>query len=145
MKTEKLEKLKRHLRKIISTVEAPNTDLECPAGLDADGKKAWEVIVKLLIDLEQTKTGGCKAFHTPKEWAKREEYGEDSVLIVCHDGGDLSYVFNVDKGGASLFDKMTKVLNKSGFYPEPCTSWYTAIYGNPVLPRKRKFKGKFSS
>lgn len=144
MKTEKLEKLKRHLRKIISTVEAPNTDLECPTGLDVDGKKAWEVIVQLLIDLEYTHTGGCKAFHAPKEWA-REEYGKDSVLIVCHDGGDLSCIFNIDKGGVAPFNKMTKVLNKSDFYPEQCTSWYTAIYKNPEItePRKRKFKGKF--
>lgn len=73
--------------------------------------------------------GGCKAFYTPEEWKERgEDYVTDAVLIVCHDGGDLAPLFNWDYCAYELREKMDEVLKKLGFFPEQCTSWYSAIY-----------------
>lgn len=73
--------------------------------------------------------GGCKAFYTPDEWkARKEKYGTDSVLIVVHDGGDLAHYFNYDYQAYKSIEAMDKALDSLGFYAEPCTTWYTAIY-----------------
>lgn len=73
--------------------------------------------------------GGCRAFYTPEEWLEREEkYGTSSVLIVCHDGGDMAAFFNPDYEAYGWMDVMQKALQKEGFMAEQCTSWYTAVY-----------------
>lgn len=106
-----------------------NPDLAIPNGLTAQGKKAAHAILNLLERQDSTYTGGCKAFYSPKEWRERgEAYGTDSVLIVVHDGGDLAYRFNYDHGCFGLVNEMAGALNEVGFYAEPCTSWYSAIY-----------------
>lgn len=70
-------------------------------------------------------SGGCRAFYTPDEWKdKGEEYGLNSVLIVVHDGGDLSPVFGIDGDPRDVWQALTA----KGFWFEPCTCWYSAIY-----------------
>ena len=73
--------------------------------------------------------GGCSAFFTPEEWIERDElYGRDSALVVVHDGGDLRAFFNLDVMEYTLYDKMTKALDKIGYRFDQCTGWYSAIY-----------------
>jgi hypothetical protein len=73
--------------------------------------------------------GGCRAFYTPEEWMERgEQYGLSSVLIICHDGGDMAPFFNSDYEAYGWMEVMDNALRKEGFWAEPCTSWYTAVY-----------------
>ena len=74
-------------------------------------------------------TGGCRAFYTAQEWAARgERYGTRAELVVVHDGGDLALFFNPDRGGWESTEAMNTALMQMGYYAEPCTGWYTAIY-----------------
>jgi len=73
--------------------------------------------------------GGCKAFYSPKQWKERgEEYGTNSVLVLVHDGGDLSPFCNYDYGCPGLVEGLRLVLEKEGLYIECCTGWYSAVY-----------------
>lgn len=74
--------------------------------------------------------GGCRAFYSQKEWKERgESYGSGSVLILCHDGGDLAPLCNWDYECYESMDKFKVFLKeKHGVYAEQCTSWYTAVY-----------------
>ena len=108
---------------------ANNSDLAEPANLSPEGKKAYKAIMAFLNDRAMTFTGGCKAFYSPQEWQERgEQYGEGSELIVVHDGGDLSYLFNLDHGYYILAESMNNAIEKTGCYPEGMTCWATAIY-----------------
>lgn len=96
--------------------------LAIPPGLGPEEISA----VKLIADyaLNNGGTGGCKAFYSPKEWRKRgEKYGRDSAFIVVHDGGALSSYNSVD-----WVDVLLPHLRELGFFAEPCTCWYTAVY-----------------
>lgn len=80
-----------------------------------------------------TYTGGCKAFYTPHQWRERgEEYGTESLLIVCHDGGDLAAMLNWDyfhgKEDYERFEELQRRLGLEGMYIEGCTCWYSAVY-----------------
>lgn len=78
--------------------------------------------------LGEVDTAG-RSFYSPKEWkARGERYGLQSELIVVHDGGDLASFFNPDYGSWKLQSAMNEALEKVGYYAEPCTTWYTAIY-----------------
>ena len=78
--------------------------------------------------LGEVDTAG-RSFYTPAEWkARGERYGLQSELIVVHDGGDLASFFNPDYGSWKLQSAMNEALEKAGYYAEPCTTWYTAIY-----------------
>jgi hypothetical protein len=74
--------------------------------------------------------GGCQAFYSPDEWAKRsgEEYGRDSLLVLVHDGGDLAPHCNLDYCNYKAHEKLYKSLRKLGLFVEQCTGWYSAIY-----------------
>jgi hypothetical protein len=107
-------------------------DFKIPKGLSCKGQKAAEVIVAVIqkhtID-RNPDGGGCRAFYTPEEWTDREElYGQDSELVVCHDGGDAAAYFNYDYECYKMMDFMQRELERHGMYAEQCTSWYTAIY-----------------
>lgn len=80
-------------------------------------------------DVKHPDSGGCRAFYSPSEWKQRgERYGQESFLIVCHDGGDLAPYFSLDYKKYGCYNKMEHELEKIGFYQEQCTSWYSAIY-----------------
>lgn len=78
-------------------------------------------------------------FWIPAAWhARGEQYGLSSVLIVVHDGGPLAPFFNPAYGDAPALRAMRKALEACaspeaprGYWSEPCTAWYTAIYRNP--------------
>lgn len=62
----------------------------------------------------------------PRQWY--EPYGCESTLVVVHDGGDLAPYFNWDYKQYDSMEGMRLALEKIGYYPEQCTSWYSAIY-----------------
>lgn len=78
--------------------------------------------------------GGCQAFYTPEEWkARGEQYGTESELILCHDGGDLYYMCNWDSDlnwtcNYRGIETLRKHLEPMGYFIEQCTSWYSAVY-----------------
>jgi hypothetical protein len=126
------EKLIPTLKSIFASIDAINVsikvkdDLEIPEGLTEDQTNLCKSIVKWLKDKELTKTGGCKAFHNPVTWD--EKFGNKSELIICHDGGDLAHVCNMDYSNYDLIDEFQDFLNQLGYYAEQCTTWYSAIY-----------------
>lgn len=73
--------------------------------------------------------GGCRAFYTPDEWSDRgEEFGTESALVICHDGGDLMQYFSYDYCVYESIDHMNDALGRIGYFAEQCTCWYSAIY-----------------
>jgi len=102
-------------------------DFKIPAELSEGGKKAAEAIRQLLGP--HAYGGGCRAFYSPEEWHDRgERYGCESVLVLCHDGGDLARFCNYDYQDYDAVEKMSDALKGLGFYVESCTSWYSAVY-----------------
>ena len=73
--------------------------------------------------------GGCRAFYTLAEWRERNEsYGLDSRLIVVHDGGDLAPWFNPAYCRNEQCSKLSREIERYGYFIEPCTCWYSAVY-----------------
>ena len=106
-----------------------NPDLAEPDGLNEKGREAWQVIVAFLKRHDMTFTGGCKAFYSPEDWkARGESYGLKSKLIICHDGGMLYEIFNLDAENYGLNEQMNQALEAVGLYYESCTTWYSAVY-----------------
>ena len=74
-------------------------------------------------------TGGCTTFYTTQKWADRkEEYGIDSEVIICHDGGDFSALCNYSECEYTLLERFSKKMEKAGYCIEQCTCWYSAVY-----------------
>lgn len=68
------------------------------------------------------------AFYSAEEWRKREEeFGNDALLVVVHDGGDHSFAFNWDKGRHDLIEKLNRKMLRHNFLVEQCTSWYSRV------------------
>lgn len=106
-----------------------NDNLRIPTELSPEGVKAWKAITALLLCEEAIYTGGCTAFYSPTAWNRRgEKYGSDSVLIVCHDGGELGRYFSYDDYDYDAIARMDFALENVGLWAEACTRWYTAIY-----------------
>jgi hypothetical protein len=130
---------------VSATTVDKSHDLDMPEGLDAQGRRAHEIITAHLRDHGLTDTGGCKAFYAPAEWRVRgEPYGARSHLVVVYDGGALRPVFSMDaaydldcahyqRTGTSrepygLYEGMQAKLREAGLYFEECTNYYSAIY-----------------
>lgn len=68
--------------------------------------------------------GGCRAFYSIPAWAAR---GEDThggaVLVVVHDGGDLS----LSQGHPETRAKVCEVLAISGYQLEAVSHWYSVV------------------
>jgi hypothetical protein len=76
-----------------------------------------------------TETGGCQAFYSPKQWKEHgEKYGNDALLILVYDGGDIDICMDPAKGQHELVDRFRDNLEQNGFVMEPCSHWYSAIY-----------------
>lgn len=101
--------------------------------------EAYITIVTILARHGLTYTGGCKPFYTPQEWAQRKEkYGQNSVFVIVHDGGDLSSVFGQF---GDPYGEIVAALEKLNMYVEGCTGWHSAVYLIQPLPEQLK-KGK---
>jgi hypothetical protein len=101
-----------------------------PKNLSPDGAAAYATVRAYLRATHSTYCGGCKAFYSPEEWKAREPHTDVKgvILVVMHDGGELSNVFNLDKGCVHLYDRMRSALNEAGFMAESMTAWYSYIY-----------------
>lgn len=74
-------------------------------------------------------TGGCCTFYTPTQWKERgEKHCLNADLIICHDGGDFSYMCSYTKGDYRLLNRFTKHLKDAGYYSEQGTNWYSGLY-----------------
>jgi hypothetical protein len=105
------------------------TDVSMPEGLDAKGQAAYQAIMKVLSASGATRTGGCKAFYSPEEWAaKGERYGLKSKLVVVYDGGDHRPYFTLDSEQYDLVEKMQEALKEHGMFFEEAMTWYGAVY-----------------
>ena len=94
-----------------------------------------EIIMKTVekVNGHPVDTSGCRAFYTPEEWKERgERYGQGSVLVVVHDGGDLARFFDYNRMNYAAIDALGDALAEAGYFAEQCTSWYSAIY--PLQP-----------
>ena len=100
--------------------------------LSGKAKKIADGIVAWMTDRsgESPDGGGCRAFYSTKEWKDRgESYGLNSLLILCHDGGDLGPLCSWDYECYKAMDDFSNFLReKHGVYIEQCTSWYSAVY-----------------
>lgn len=100
--------------------------------LKGKSKKIADSITKWYTERfgEAPDGGGCKAFYSTKEWKDRgEDYGTESLLILCHDGGDLYYLCNYEAGCYKTIDDFQAFLQREhGVYVEQCTPWYSAVY-----------------
>lgn len=99
--------------------------------LNNSQKQLAQLIISTAKSLQQSEVycGGCRAFYTPEEWIKRDElYGTNSMLIVCHDGGDMAKFFNYAYECVNYMEQMRLALKNNGYYAESCTCWYTAIF-----------------
>lgn len=103
--------------------------LTIPKPLSRAGKRAAEAILAVLTKHDAADTGGCKAFYSPREWKDRgEKYGTESVLIVVYDGGAHRSFFESEGWGFKRIEEMQAALAAAGFWIEPCTGWYAAVY-----------------
>jgi uncharacterized protein (TIGR02996 family) len=103
-------------------------DLAVPTGLSPSGDRAATEILDFLAGEETSYTGGCQTFYSPAEWREREEdFGTDSHLIVCHDGGCLSDVLGT-WGDDEAGERLRQRLHAHGLFVEQCTEWYSAVY-----------------
>ena len=96
-----------------------------------DQRKIAQAIIKVAKEIfgDDASGGGCRAFYTPKEWKERgEKYGQDSKLIVVYDGGDLYPLFSYMSECREAQRKVDQALEELGYYHEPCTGWYSAVY-----------------
>lgn len=134
----------QHQREVsINTSKLNDESLDMPSGLDAEGRRAHEIIVAYLRAHGRTDTGGCKAFYAPSAWrARGEQYGAESHLVVVYDGGALRPVFSMDaacdhgepRTPYALYEGMQRALREVGLFFEECTTWYCAVYD--ALPRR---------
>ena len=84
-------------------------------------------------------------FHDPSTWD--DDYGTRSSLVVVHDGGDLARYFNWDYCDYDAVERMRLALEKIGYYPEQCATWYSAIYpisGGVDVDRSREARSHIS-
>lgn len=86
--------------------------------------------------------GGCRAFYSPQEWQERGEmYGTNSALVLCHDGGELSYRCNYGKGQPDEIKRFDDFIRSLGYYVESCTGWYSALYPLAAQPAPETWHG----
>lgn len=103
--------------------------------LNDEEKTVAAAIVKMLG--KSASGGGCRAFYGVEEWrARNEKWGNDAVLVIVHDGGDLAPYCNWNYGQYKRVEALQECLENIGYYVEQCTSWYSAVYRfpNPEKP-----------
>lgn len=111
------------------------SDWDIPANLSEEGQRAAEIIRAFCHKHKMTDTGGQKVFHDPKEW-NNSEYGQDSHLVVLHEGGDHAQLVSMDyayeRGPHGMcyeqYEELSRQLAAAGIYMEACYKWHSAVY-----------------
>ena len=90
-------------------------------------RRAYRLLKSYFVSEGLTDSGGCKTFYTPREWRDRGEVdGREAILIVVHDGGDVSPLFNWSYEAYPDLRRTERYLAKHGL----CAfnyGWFTAI------------------
>lgn len=104
-------------------------DWAIPESLDLEGRALAEAVARFCQVNDMTFTGGCKVFYSPQEWRDRgEDYGTESVLVICHDGGDHGRICCWEREDYKMIEKFQEFMKDHGYFCEQCTCWYSAIY-----------------
>lgn len=104
-------------------------DHEMPKGLCGFGITAVDIIRGTLRAEDALFTGGCKPFYSPDEWRDRDEWAtvggepKNVVLIVCHDGGDMSLY----GGRPNLWATLRRELHNAGYFVARGTGWWSYV------------------
>jgi hypothetical protein len=116
---------------ITATIEAKLANLEKTPDFELEhlddkqlmiAKAAISVLPKGLKEDQKT-------FYTPDEWKeRREQYGQNSELIIVHDGGPFAPYCNWDYEQYNRIEELQAALANIGYYLEGCTCWYSAVY-----------------
>ena len=118
----------------------PSDDFDIPSDLSPKAKKVAKVIVKMAVKEfgPDTSGGGSRAFYSPEEWKTKEgtHLESDVILIVVHDGGDMSQLFNFQYLGL-IFPAMVYALAKLDVEAWNQSPWYTFIQENEPVRRPR--------
>jgi len=99
--------------------------------LDGKAKEVADAIVEHIrtTNGREPWSGGCKAFYLKEDWeARPEPYGDGSMLVLVHDGGDLAPFCDYGHGQYDLIESMNAMLEKHGVWFECLTNWSSAIY-----------------
>ncbi|MGI6797689.1 hypothetical protein [Gordonia sihwensis] len=101
-----------------------------PAELSPRGREAAELIYNFLDEREMTYTGGCIPLRSPREHRDvfGEDYGNDSELLIIHDGGNHAPAFNYAYEDDETRAALAELLEGFGYHIEQCTSFYSAVY-----------------
>ena len=106
-------------------------ELEIPEDIPQNAKNALMEVRDFAGSLwdRPAATGGCKAFYSPQEWRDKGWIVNDKVLcVVCHDGGDLAPLFNLDYQDYKAYDKMDRIFRARGIYAEAISATHTHIH-----------------
>lgn len=108
------------------TTRAPDIGFEPPVATSRT-MEAYAIVEKWRKAKGYTHTGGCRLYYSGEEWAERgEQFGKGAILILVHDGGDLS---NYNGPTEPLRDEGLRLaLYAADMWIESCTGWYDAIY-----------------
>ena len=107
-----------------------------PKSLSARGREAARLLVAQAAEHDATYADG-RVFYSPIEWFRPvEECGLGAVLIVMHESADVGRLLDYERaapggGPTEAYAKVeatNKALREAGFYAQPCTRWYAAIY-----------------
>jgi len=105
-------------------------DYTIPTGMRGRGRAAAILIRDCLLKRKALFTGGGGKFYTPTAWERRGEWDASNprprrvVLLLTHDGGDLSLY----SGNPAHWTAISRALSKHGFHLEHQTGWYTAVF-----------------
>lgn len=98
--------------------------------LTEDASKAAQAVLEISTQVlaRVPDCGGCRAFYDPEEWAALgREPVEGAVLLMAHDGGDLSDIFSHHSKGQYI-EEVVDLLEKAGYVQDPINGWSSAIF-----------------
>jgi hypothetical protein len=101
------------------------SNMGMPLGLTDTAKKAYWIIAKALVKHGQIYTGGCRAFSNPNDWDSTHSSCKNSLLVIIHDGGDLSYVFGAFE---KPYGEIVNALAGMNLYVEGCSGVVSGVY-----------------
>ena len=83
--------------------------------------------------------GTGAGIYTGAEWAERgEDYGEDALFVLIHDGGPLAPACNLDYEAYDVYNRTAEALKQHGMWKEQATCWYTCVYQDGPQPAEQR-------
>jgi|2_EtaG_2_1085320.scaffolds.fasta_scaffold07444_2 hypothetical protein len=106
-------------------------NFQIPSDLSEKGRQAAEIISSFCN--EHRLKSSQRVFIDPEEWSG-SCYGQNSLLIVMHEGSDANRALSMDGayeqngGDYSLYESLVERLREAGVFIEQCTRYHSAIY-----------------